>query len=272
MLSPGAQQLIHDYLNLPCGTMKGIRCPYINNARLRQRGQLRVLVGKGTPREIIEEANIISTQYKAGIFDTHPHQCLCEDHSGKKFTPEEIRTFLIDHNLGIECSGFVTHVLNKHFEETNHFNLIKKLHIVSPAKIFRWMISRLRRVENISVKTYTNDRNTTTIASDTLGWDYTKINPADIITLLETGPRHTYNHIILITENKDNILKYVHARAWPSEGQYGHGVTEGIIKIVNPGKNLTEQEWIEKEKTGEENWTFQEILQAKLVEIRRIKI
>jgi hypothetical protein len=63
MLSPGAQQLIHDYLNLPCGTMKGIRCPYINNARLRQRGQLRVLVGKGTPREIIEEANIISTQY-----------------------------------------------------------------------------------------------------------------------------------------------------------------------------------------------------------------
>jgi hypothetical protein len=272
MLSTGAKQLIHDYLNLPCGTKEGIRCPYINNAKLNQRGQLRVLVGKGTPEEIVEEANIISTQYKAGIFDKDAHQCLCDQHSGKQFTLQEIRKFLIDHHLGIECSGFVTHVLDKHFQEANHINLVKKLHIVSPAKIIRWMISRLRRVENISVKTYVDKRNTTAIVSDAIGWDYNKINPADIIILLETGLRHNKNHIILITENKDNILKYVHARAWPSEGQYDHGVTEGMIKITHPGKSLSEQEWIERGKTGNENGTFQEILQAKLIEIRRVKI
>lgn len=271
MLSSGAQQLIHDYLNLPCGTMQGIRCPYINNARLGQRGQLRVLVGKGTPQEIVEEANIISRQYKAGVFDPNPHHCLCEEHSAKPLTPEDIRKFLIDHHLGIECSGFVTHVLTRHFAETSHINLQKKLYITSPLHILRWLISRLRRVENISVRTYTDDRNTTVVASDTVGWDYTKVQPADLITLLETGPRHTYNHIILITENKDNVLKYVHARAWPSEGRYGHGVTEGIIKIKNPGKSLAEQEWIEKDTVGDENGTFQEILQAKTVEVRRIK-
>lgn len=272
MLPPGAQQLINDYLNLPCGDVPGIRCPYLNNARLGQRGQLRALVGKGTPKEIIEEANIISTQYKAGIFDHKTHKCLCEEHSGKQFTPDEIRKFLIDHKLGIECSGFVTHVLNKHFQETTKINLLKKLHIVSPAKIFRWLISRLRPVENISVRTYADDRNTSVVANDAVGWDYQKINPADVITILETGPRHSYNHIILITENKNNILSYVHARAWPSEGPYGHGVTEGKIKINNPGKSLREQEWIEKEKTGSENGTFQEILQANKVEIRRIKL
>ena len=82
MLSPKAQQLIHNYLNLPFKGVNGVRCPYFNNARLKQRGQLRVLVGKGTPGEIAEEAYIISVQKHAGFFEKTGECCLHNQHTG----------------------------------------------------------------------------------------------------------------------------------------------------------------------------------------------
>jgi hypothetical protein len=270
MLSPAAQQCIQDYLNLPCSGMSGIRCPYLNNARQKRRGELRALVGKGTPQEIIEEANIISTQYKAGIFNHQPHQCLCELHTDKPFSTDDIRHFLIDHSLGIECSGFVTQVLNKHFLETKGINLSKKMFITK--RPLRWLISRLRPVENIDVRTYASTANTKAIANDTLGWDYSKVEPGDVIVILETGPRKNHNHIILITEIQKQLLKYVHARAWASEGEYGHGVTKGAITITKPNKHLREQIWTEKGITGPKNETWQEVAEAKTVEIRRINL
>ena len=56
MLSPKAGQIIDKYFNLPFAGVLGVRCPYFNNARRNLRGQLRGLVGKGTPEEIVEEA------------------------------------------------------------------------------------------------------------------------------------------------------------------------------------------------------------------------
>ena len=38
---------------------------------------------------------------------------------------DELRKFLIDHNLGVDCSGFATHILRAHFLETKGVDITK---------------------------------------------------------------------------------------------------------------------------------------------------
>ncbi len=268
MLSERAVRRIELYLNLPCGTTRGIRCPYYNNARSKRRGELRVLAGKGTPEEIIAEAKLLDRQYKGNLFHQDEEQCLCQKKPDA--SPETVRRFLIDHRLGIECSGFVTHVLRAHFVETRRIDIVKKFFIVPKRRFIRYLITRLRPVENIDVTVYANDRNTQVVASDATGWNYAEVKPGDVITILRTGARRTLNHIILVTDVKADQIHYVHARAWPSEGLYGHGVAEGTITITQPGKHLKEQSWSECGVSGEANETWHEIRDAEIVEIRRV--
>ncbi len=263
MLSPKATQILNEYFNLPFDGLVGVRCPYFNNARMKQRAQLRVLVGKGTPREIIEEAKIISIQYHAGLFDKSGHCCLHNEHTGEKINTEEVRKFLIDHNLGVECSGFVTQILRAHFKETANIDIVRKFFITSPRQIVRWLVSLLRPIENISVCRYADDRNTQKIK-----WN--DMQTGDVVVMLETGPQNKRNHILLIIEKTADVIKYVHARAWNSEGKYGHGVSAGEIKITNPNGSLLEQQWLELEKTGEQNEAYLEAKNAKLLEVRRV--
>jgi len=263
MLSPEAQKIVNEYFNLPFAGVAGVRCPYFNNARLRQRAQLRVLVGKGTPKEIVEEAQIISLQYHAGLFDKSGVCCLHGEHE-HKVAPEEIRKFLIDHNLGIECSGFVTQVLRAHFKETEKIDIAQKFQKVPISKFFRFLISKLRPIENISVKTYVDDRNTEIVNS------LEKVQTGDVIVLLGIKTDNRRNHILLVTENLHEKIKYVHARTWVSEGKYGHGVADGVIEITKSEGSLLEQNWLEFGKSGNENETLREARAAEKVEIRRV--
>jgi hypothetical protein len=121
-------------------------------------------------------------------------------------------------------------------------------------------------VENIGVKAFISDTDTDKIEK------LFDIKPADVVVILETGPQNKRNHILLITENNNEIIKYVHARAWVSEGKYGHGVASGEIRIVKQNAGLLEQEWREFDKTGEQNETYLEAKNAKILEIRRIKL
>lgn len=263
MLSPEALKILNEYFNLPFSGVSGVRCPYFNNARLRQRAQLRVLAGKGMPKEIVEEAQIISLQYHVGLFDKTGACCLHGEHE-HKIAPEEIRKFLVDHNLGVECSGFVTQILRAHFKETKNIDIAQKFHKVPVRNLLRLIISKLRPVENISVKTYTDDRNTKIVNS------FSELQAGDVIVLLGIKTDNGRNHILLVTENLNGEIKYVHARTWVSEGKYGHGVAEGTIQVVKPAGGLLEQNWVELGKTGNENETLREALAAEKVEIRRV--
>jgi hypothetical protein len=269
-LSPSAQKIIHEYFNLPFFGISGARCPYFNNAKIGQRGQLKVLIGKGAPTEITEEAKIISAQYCRGLFDKSGICGVHLEHPAEHEEIECVRQFLVDNNLGVDCSGFVTNVLQKHYKETGGFDFSKKI-FITPKKFFlRWIISRLRPIEQINVKIYANDKNTGLIT------DLTKIKPADVIIMLKTGPNKNHDHILLITEAEESAsgkkIKYAHSRAWFSEGKYGHGVSEGTINVVNPQKGLLDQLWEEKNKINEENETYREAKQASILEIRRIRL
>ncbi|OGH91519.1 MAG: hypothetical protein A2534_02340 [Candidatus Magasanikbacteria bacterium RIFOXYD2_FULL_39_9] len=249
-LSTQAEKVIEGYLNLPFSQITGVRCPYFNNARLGQRGQLKVLIGKGTPQEILEEAKIIAIQYKQDIFSVND--------------PEQIRKFLIEHNLGIDCSGFITNVLKAQFAAKGK-NLTKQIFITPKRNILRWMISQLRPVEQMNVKVFANDKNTKTIT------DLKEVEAGDLIAMIDTGPNKNHDHILLVTETDGNVIKYAHARAWSSEGRYKHGVSTGTITINNPDKGLLDQTWEEKDMFNHDNETFWEAKDATILQIRRLK-
>jgi len=264
MLSLNAQKVLNQYFNLPFSGLEGVRCPYFNNARLKQRAQLRVLVGKGSPKDIVEEAKIISIQYHAGLFDKSGNCCLHNEHTGEKITTDDIRKFLIDNNLGIECSGFVTHILQAHFLETKKVDIARKFFKAPVSDFLRYFISVLRPIENIGVRHYADDRNTKEIS-----WQ--EAESGDVIVLLDiAGNKSTFNHILLITDKTEKEISYAHARIWKSEGKYGHGVNVGKITIKDKTADLLSQTWVENERVNEENETWQEAKSAKILSVRRL--
>lgn len=264
-LSPKANKILEDYFSLPFAGITGVRCPYFNNARLKQRAQLRVLAGKGTPKEIVEEAKIISIQYQCGIFDKAGRCCLHSQCGEEKTPTDTVRKFLVDHNLGIECSGFVTQILREHFKELKGVDIVRQFYIVSPRHFLRWLISLLRPVENIGVRRYADDRNT-----EKINWQ--DAQAGDVIIMLETDAQKKRHHILLVTDRTDTVIYYAHARAWGSEGKYGHGVAKGEIRIVSPSGNLLDQNWVELEKENISNETYTEAKRARELSARKIKI
>lgn len=270
MLSDNAEKLINQYFNLPFPDLAGVRCPYFNNAKRHARGQLRALAGKGLPQEIVEEAKILSLQYQQGIFD-HEGYCRFCGEKNEKESVELVRKFLIDNDLGIECSGFAAHVLRAHFRETKKYDIFKKFHFTGKS-LFRSLLAKLRPAENISVKVLADDKNSQKLFEGKSPADSNLLRPGDILIMLETGINQRRNHILIITEMSNGKISYAHARAWSSEGKYGHGVARGEIEIISPGRSLMDQTWEELGKINDENETFLEAKNAKVFEARRIKI
>ena len=247
MLSKSTLKIIEDYLSLPFIHAKDISCPYFNNKQSGQRGQARALIGKGTPKEIVEETKIMAKKKNIDL---------------EKLNSEETKQFLVNNNIGIECSGFVSNVLSKHYKD-NNINFFKKIHI--PTKnIWRKLITKIRPVENINVLTYFNERNSHEIKK------LDDIKSGDLIIMLKTKKLER-NHIILITDKNNDKIEYAHATRSSSEGKYNHGVRRGEIKIIDPTKNILDQIWIEKEKTNEDNETYTEAKTAKTLQIKRLK-
>src|SRR3990167_11032347 len=99
-----AQAIIESYKRLRIRDDKTVRCPYYRNPRSgRERWGLNAYSGKGSPDEIEQELRII------------------EKLEGKEFDklPEEmIRDIMQKRHLGVECSGFLAHILDAWTNET----------------------------------------------------------------------------------------------------------------------------------------------------------
>jgi hypothetical protein len=271
MLSPKAEKIINDYFNLPFKGLANIRCPYFNNARRRGRGQLRALIGKGAPEEIVEEAKILSVQYRHDFFD-YDGQCkLCGEAKDAHEITEQVRKFLIDNDLGVDCSGFAAQVLRAHFKEAKNIDIFSRAHSWPVGSWVRQFITKLRPAENLSVRVFANDKFSELISDGRKPFDYSKLKPGDIFIMLETGPQNKRNHILIVTGVDAGKISYVHARAWSIEGKYGHGVSRGEIEVLVPERALLDQTWEELEKLNDANETFLEAKNAKVFEVRRIK-
>lgn len=249
VLSPKAREILEAYKNVPIG--KGCETPYFNNARAKIMGGLSAFVGKGTPHMIAEEAEIISLKTRKAI---------------KELPREELKRFLVDHGLGVDCSGFAFHVLSAEYKARKGGRLSPKIRV--EGSIIRKLKKIIRPAESINVTALSLEKNSVAVDIDSAA-------AGDFIVFLGTGKGQTYNHILVITavRRKGNglVFSYAHSYAWPSEGRYGHGVREGEIVIADAKLPLTKALWTEKGFSGKDNYTLQSALEAETVSIRRLK-
>lgn len=245
ILPKAAQDIIAHYQALKFGK-HAVVCPYYNNKRTQVRAALRVLVGKGTPTDIEEEATLIALREKIDI---------------STLTNEELTAFLVDHHLGADCSGFAFHVLNA----ATHGKLKKTITPFTKNPL-RKLLAKLRTVENVNVKVLADDRNSKAI-------DLADVQAGDIISMIGTGKNNDLDHVLVIAEVSNNILHYVHSLQWKADGKYNHGIKTGSITIKDETKDLLKQTWEEAgETTKTKNETLWRASTAKRLELRRIHI
>lgn len=248
-LSQLAQSIIYNYLHVPIGPR--CVCPYFNNRRSKIRGGLRALVGKGSPEDIKEEVEIISLKEKKDL---------------QKCTSQELKEFLVDQGIGIDCSGFAYHVLDAELRARSKDRL--STHIFFPHSFLKKIYAKLRPAENTNVTTFALEKNSTPV-------DVSDVRAGDMIFILGTGKEKTYNHIMVVVDvrgsSNDRVLSYAHSYAWPSEGKYGHGVRTGEIRASDLSQPLTKALWTEKGMSGKDNYTLQTALEAHTVSIRRLR-
>lgn len=242
-----ARAMVDAYLALPLGTKPS--CPYFNNRRRKGRGGLRVLVGKGTPDEIADEARIFGLQTRTKL-DT--------------LSTDKLKEFLSEHDLGVDCSGFAYHVLNSLAQEKTGRSIQSYVRSNRTGFVGS-LVAKLRPAENLGAASFRNDRNSSPVK-------VAEARPGDIVTFMGTGRDKTYNHIMVITGvdrlGGDTRLTYAHSYSWPSDGLYGHGVREGDILVH--GEDVLGGTWKEQGVAGGENYTYQSAKDAKEVSVRRL--
>jgi len=256
VISPSSMVMIDQYRNFKIDSAVS-SIPYFNNKSTGKRAALGVNVGKGSPKEIFDE---ILTLTRLQKIDT------------KSFNSETLKKFMISNNIGIDCSGFVYHVLNEESISRGKGGMDRHIHFVTASNILTRLIAKLKPQKNTDVLTLSSDKNSKVL-------EIKDAQVGDIITMIGTSTVGIRNHVLIIhqIEYQNFIpitLHYVHAIAWPTDGEYGHGIHEGRIEIVDVNKTLCEQRWIELEKDSfiepNENYTYTRA-KTSTTELRRMK-
>jgi hypothetical protein len=277
IISEKALNVIDQYAHFRIGNLGGgadtipsCPIPYFNNNHKVVRAGLRATIGKGSPRDIFEEVEIELA--KNGELRNSLPAGAVKDGSfiPGAVTDETLKHFLVDHNIGIDCSGFAYYVLSAESQARGKNSIDRHLHFPFCTGFLGKIRSKMRPAENADVATFAHDKNSNVIPLN-------EIAPGDIITMLNTMNKadKIRDHILVVHHVEyqnfvPTVIYYSHSIAWPSDGQYGHGVRQGKIEILNVNKSLTEQKWIEADKTAQENYTFVGAQKA-LTEIRRLR-
>lgn len=255
-LTAAAIAVIADFSSLRIGNTP-IPCLYYNNNRAKLRAGLRVCIGKGSAREIEEEMRLIAQRDKVNL---------------QTMDDAMLRMLMQKHNIGIDCSALVYYVLDAEVRSKKNIPLRRALCFPYATNPIRKILARLRPVENTNVKTLAHDSNSTMIA-------ISDVRAGDMITILEGGLDHAWNHVMIIHEvvqeegaNTTLTIQYTHSYQWSTDGQYHHGVRTGNILVNNTSALLLDAIWTEQGKVGTENETYVRAGHAKQVAIRRLNI
>ncbi|KKS98713.1 MAG: hypothetical protein UV73_C0001G0234 [Candidatus Gottesmanbacteria bacterium GW2011_GWA2_43_14] len=137
---------------------------------------------------------------------------------------DKVRRLAKQNRLGIDCSGFVYRVWNLLIANKYGNTADPKMEEIFPGGINRTNADKL-----------------------TSGSACLKIERIEDIRFGDNLRLNGGRHVALISEvNADNIV-YAHASSQLTEIQ---GVHYGEIKIIKPGKDLSEQRWLEKARAG----------------------
>ena len=260
-LSPRAMSVIEQYLHFRIGAA-ACSVPYFNNKTVRAKMALRAFVGKGSPKDIFDEAETFMVK-------NHLPAASLADESLKKI--------LVDENIGIDCSGFAYYVLNAESEEMKKGSISKHASFVNCHGLLGKMRCSVRPAENCDVATLANDKNSSIVPLN-------EIRPGDMITMTGSSAEAVKeggfvgserDHILVIhqVEYQNFVpyqLHYSHAVAYPEDGIYGSGVKQGVIAIVDINRVITAGKWSEGGKEGETNRIFMRAQRSK-TEVRRLR-
>jgi len=251
-LSPRALSVIDQYLHFKVGAAV-CSVPYMNNKTLKARGALPAYMGKGSPKEIAEEASGFLLKNHIRI---------------DSLADESLKKLLVDRGLGIDCSALAYYILNAESEETTKGSLDKHLHFVQSHGLVGKFMSRIRPANNTGVLTLADEKNSAPVPTG-------KAQPGDMVIMLGDPDDKERNHILVIHQvDYQNFMPtklfYSHAVAYPEDGEYGTGIKQGSIEIMDPAKGLLDQKWSENGKEGSANNIFVRAQKSK-TELRRLK-
>lgn len=245
-LSARALTIIQDYLALPfTQSTASVACPYINNRRHAVRGALRVAIGKGSPKEIVEEAELLARKERIQL---------------AALAAPALKQFLVEHNLGVDCAGLVYHILDAELASRGR-SLKRRLRFPLATNPLRALLARFRTAENTNVETLAHDINSSPVP-------LAEVQPGDLIIIRGHGHDQNRYHILIIHSltlgHALETIAYTHSWQAPIDGKYIHGVRQGMITIIDYDKTLLDQRWLEQP-------LWREAKSAKSVAIRRLK-
>ncbi len=251
-LSKKALEVIEQYTNFKLG-QASCSVPYFNNRTTKKRASLRTFIGKGSPLDIKDELEIILVNKKINK-DT--------------LSNDSLKKILVDNELGIECSGFVYHVLEAESLSRDLGTISKQLNFINCHGFFGQLKCLIRPVENCDVTTFSDDTNSISVALK-------NALPGDIITMTDDENSKERNHILIIKDiqyenNIPSKITYVHSIAYPEDGVYGTGVRQGHIEINNIDLPLTEQNWTEGNMLNQSNLLLNRAKRSK-TSLKRLK-
>ncbi len=251
-LSQKALDVIEQYSNFSFGTVH-TNVPYFNNRTTKKRLSLRAYIGKGSPTDIREELETIIIKEKI---------------DKNSFTNESLKKLLVDNDLGIECSGYVYHILEAESKSRDRGSISKNINFIKKPSFLGQMICSIRPVENCDTETFAHDTNSKKI-------DVRDVLPSDIITMLSDKTNKERNHIMIVKEvyyanSLPKQIIYTHSVAYPEDGLYNTGPREGSIEILDANLPIIEQKWIEENRQGEDNKLHVRAKNSQ-TEIRRLK-
>lgn len=228
-----ALEVIEHYKHLQIGTSttlsagngKTVRCPYYRNPRSgKERWGLNAFSGKGSPQEIEDELKIIER---------------LEHKDFSSMREEEIRDIMRKRRLGVECSGFIAHVLDAWTRQKSNKRIYEILKFPSSG-IFAKIAIYLRPFTHIGVATLADPAN----AREVKNWQ--EMQPGDLIRFMAD-----VDHAVIVTrvERYENgkLLRAEYAQSVREE--HGEGIKEGQITVTNEFLPLIDQHWEETPDT-----------------------
>lgn len=234
-LSEQVLDVANSYFELPLGGKK-VRCPYFMNLK-KQKAGLRVMVGKGTAEEIVHEVRVWA---KLKGFDLD------------KATENEIREFMINLGIGIDCSGYVVYILDALFKQKKNTSLFSFIRYRDNT-IYQKFRRKLRPVENIGANLLTSELNCVEIKN------LNEIRPGDLIRA--KGKQKNAHHVAIISkvfkDKQGNIRKFDYLHSHRLYGKE-NGVRKGSVVDIDPSKELKDQVW--QDDFEGKNYMLQDLL------------
>ena len=149
----------------------------------------------------------------------------------KKMDPGELKKFLVDHNLGVDCSGFAYHVLDAELKARGKSKMSSS---VKPWNGFYRKIKHfLRPAENTGVSTFSHDQNSILVEQES-------VQSADFVSVIDAESGRNHMLVVESAQKENGVMKFacVHSIAYSKDGVYGTGVRRETLTIADMKKKF----------------------------------